>query len=535
MIVYFSRIVLALLLVQPLLSFGQDQSAPPITLESPYNTILVHLYYLQEDSYEPSKAAKVFHNIDSSQAIQTAIQLKQVLDGNGLYVHLNLVPQETDYLDSISQKAFYTPFPEELPAVYLEKEDGKWYYSKSTVKGVPKLHKKVYPFGTNFIVDRLKNANQQKVFGLALWQYLSLLILVVIGWLLNQGLKLIVKPLVKKILQKFLDEGDRSKQLLLKITSAVSMLIIVYVIRLLLPVVQLPIEAAQFSVLALRILMTVLFVVLALRVLDLVMSFFEKYAQQTHHKMDEQLIPIIRRTFWFLFVIGGAIQILRLLDVNVTALIAGISIGGLALALAAQDTVKNLIGSLMIFIDQPFQIDDYIEWGGMAGTVVEVGFRTTRIKTSDTSIIAVPNGTIANNAITNKGMRTYRLFRGELGLDYNTSNIQIRSFLTGVKKILDQHPMVVEGMNLVHLTALADSSINITYRAYLNLSDYGEELAVKEHLLLTFMALAEKLDISFAYPSSTVYLEATNKKEISKEDDFDQKVNEFIKKLDYNR
>ncbi len=506
--------ILFLIFLLPSLALSQSQSAPSIDLDSPYNTMFVHLYYLQADSYQPELAAKTIQGLDSLSAIEAAIELKQVLDGKGLYIHLNLLPQQNDYLDSISQQPFYTPFPKELPAVYLEKTNGKWYFSNETIKKIPGLHKKVYPFGTDFIVNLIPGGGQQRFLGLAFWQYLSIAILLLFAWLFNQIVSTVIRPLIKKGLKRFLDEGDKSKQLVLSIARFVSLILITYLVRLLLPIVQLPIGMAKVSVLALNVVLTVFFVLLALRILDLIMTFFGRYARQTNHKMDEQLIPIIRRAFWFLFVIGGLVQVLRLLDVNVTALIAGISIGGLALALAAQDTVKNLIGSLMIFIDQPFQIDDYIEWGGMAGTVVEVGFRTTRIKTSDTSIIAVPNGTIANNAVTNKGMRTYRLFNGILGLKYNTSQEAIRFYIKGLHGILDKHPAILQENKYVHLTALADSSISVTYKAYIDLKNFESELQIKEDLLMAFMALAEKLKIEFAFPSSSIYVEMTPDKPI---------------------
>ena len=470
--------------------------------------MLVHLHYLQEDTYRPELAAQTIYGIeDSVKAMETAIQLKQILDGNGLFVHLNLLPQQNEYIDSISQRAFYTPFPAELPEVYLEKITDKWYYSSETVKKVPALHKKVYPFGTDVIVNLLPGFGQNKFLGLAVWQYLSIALILLLAWLFHKIVTTLVRPFVKRILRKFLDEGDQSKLLLLKISRIVSIIIITYLVRLMLPIVQLPIQISKIAVTGLKIFLTFLFVLLALRVLDLIMTFFKQFAQQTNQKMDDQLIPIVHRTFWFLFVIGGIIQVLRLLDVNVTALIAGISIGGLALALAAQDTVKNLIGSLMIFIDKPFQIGDYIEWGGMAGSVEEVGFRTTRIKTSDTSIISVPNGTIANNAVNNKGMRTYRLFTGTLGLNYDTKSLALDHMIKGITGLFEKHPFIQPDTFYAHLTGLGDSAIVITYKAYIILNDFNSELRIKEELLLAFMKLAEELQIEFAFPSTSVYIE----------------------------
>ena len=199
-------------------------------------------------------------------------------------------------------------------------------------------------------------------------------------------------------------------------------------------------------------------------------------------------------------ILWAIFQALNLLEVNVTALIAGVSIGGLAIALAAQDTVKNLIGSAMIFVDKPFQIGDFIDLGGFAGTVEEVGFRTTRIRKSDSSIVAVPNGVIANQAITNLGVRVYRLFQTQLGVVYGTSPEAIQLFTDSLKQLIEAHPNTQKEGYYVHLTTLADSSLGIMFRVALDVPDYATELKVKEQLLLSILRIANTLGISFAFP-----------------------------------
>ena len=166
---------------------AQEEGAPEATLESPYNTIYVHLYYLQSESYNPAKAAVTISRTvkDSSERVKMAIQLKQILDGQGLYVHLNLLPQESDFIDTISNKHFYTPFPEKLPEVYLEKLSGKWYYSAETVRNIPKMHKNTYPFGTDRLLNLFPNTGESKFLGLDLWQYFAIAILTDFSYLQN--------------------------------------------------------------------------------------------------------------------------------------------------------------------------------------------------------------------------------------------------------------------------------------------------------------------------------------------------------------
>jgi MscS family membrane protein len=502
---------LFVILLPFLVSFSvqaQSDDGPDVTLESPYNTIYAHLYYLQPDSYRPALAAKTLYGIaDSTKAVKAAIKLKQILDGKGLYVQPNLLPQEPNYIDSLTEKPFYTPFPNELPEVFLEKIDDKWYYSKLSVDQIPVLHKSVYPFGADLLLKIMPRFGHNKILGLAIWQYLGILILLLLAFIAHFMLSRILSPVVRRLSRSKLYPSLISTDLIWKIARYVSLFFIVRLIGLFLPALQLPIAASSFGVTTIKVVSTILIVIIALRILDIIMLYATRATTKTENKLDEQLMPIVTRILQAMIIIGGIIQILRMLDVNVTALIAGVSIGGLALALAAQDTVKNLIGSAMIFIDRPFQIGDYIQGGGVEGTVVEVGFRTTRIKQIDSSIIAVPNGNIANMAITNLGVREFRLLNMNLGLTYDTSPEAIEQFIVALKELIESHPKTLKEGYYVHLKNLSDSSLDIMFRVYLKVEDYATELITKEELMLSILRLAEQKGVSFAFPSTSVYIE----------------------------
>jgi MscS family membrane protein len=517
--------------------FAQDDVAPQLTLESPYNTMFVHLYYLQTDSYEPAKAAVTISRTvkDSAERVKTAIQLKQILDGQGLYVRLNLLPQQTDYIDTISKKHFYTPFPEKMPEIYLEKIKSKWFYSAETIRKIPSLHKKTYPFGTARLLNLFPKSGQTRFLGLDLWQYAAIAILLVVVWLGRMILSRLLLPVITGIVRSRVKFEKIDNEKVLKIAHSVSLLFLVWVVRTLMPVLQLPIVIAEFSILALNIIMTVVTVLVFLRIAGLIMSYASKFALDTESKMDEQLMPILSRIFQMIIILGGIIKILSLLNVNVTALIAGVSIGGLALALAAQDTVKNLIGSAMIFFDKPFQIGDYIAGSGFEGTIVEVGFRTTRIQEIDTTIISVPNGSIANMVIANKGMRITRLFMLNIGVTYDTPPSLIEKFLEGLKTIIMNYPQTVKENFYVNFNNLEASSLNILFRVSLLVPDYAGEQQAREDLILGIMRLAESLGVRFAFPSSTLYMEEFPEKKSNvppyntNSDELNSKIDAFVK------
>lgn len=501
-------LLLFVLLVSSPSVWSQEEVPPPVTLETPYNTIYVHLYYLQDDSYEPEKAAQTIYGIsDSTRAQRLAIKLKQVFDGKGLYIHLNQLPQEPDYTDTTKQKHYYTPFPNQLPGVYLERIDNSWYYSRETVGQIEELHNSVYPFGTDFLINLFPKFGQQQFLGLYLWQIFGALILVLVVFVIHFFLSRLLNPLVNRLSQSKLYPSLVDKSLTWRLARLLSILLLLQMLKLLLPLLQLPIEASSFVLNTLRILSTAVLLAISLRIIDIIFLYVQRFTSNTDHKMDDQLLPIVKRMVQVVVFIFAIIQILRLLDVNITALIAGIGIGGLALALAAQDTVKNLIGSAMIFIDRPFQIGDWIVGDGFEGGVKEVGFRTTRIQTIDSSIISVPNGTIANLSVTNLGMRTYRLYNATIGVTYDTPAEKIELFMQGMEQMVLAHPMMANEGYLIRFRAFADSSLNIVFRARIMTDDFGVETKVGEEINLALLRLAKVIGVSFAFPSRSLYIE----------------------------
>jgi MscS family membrane protein len=252
--------------------------------------------------------------------------------------------------------------------------------------------------------------------------------------------------------------------------------------------------------------MTLIFMMMGFTLVNIFTSRAKALTENTESKMDDQLLPIVSRMGKMAIIIISTFYILDLLNVNVTALIAGISIGGLALALAAKDTVQNLFGSAMIFIDRPFQVGDYIIAGGHEGTVVEVGFRSTRIMNIDTSIVSIPNGAMADMPLTNLGVRLSRLFNITIGVTYETPPDLIQAYIDRLKKLILDHPKTNDDPFYVHLRELADSSINIMFRCQIQVGSFAEDVQIKEELLFSIIRIAEEMGVEFAYPTTTIHM-----------------------------
>ncbi len=501
------RLVLLFLFV--LFSSGLSaQTAPEVTLESPYNTVYSHLYYLQSDSYRPELAARtIYLPGDSVRAKELAIMLKQILDGKALFVKLEEVPDNPDHFDTLSGKNIYKLFPKELPQVYVEKIAGKWYYSEVTANAIPALHKAVYPWGTDALIKLFPVEEQGSFLGLKAWQWVGMVLLVLVASLVFLLLSRLMRPLVRFAVRSKYSRPIEDKSQLFIIANRVALLGVGWSVMKLLPALQLPIGAMVWLYRGIEIAVVILFAMLLLSILEIVRTYALRYALSTENKLDEQLLPILYRSAQIILIIGAIIYILSLLEVNVTALIAGVSIGGLALALAAQDTVKNLIGSAMIFFDKPFQIGDWIVMSGIEGEVVEVGFRSTRLQTVDSSIVSVPNNEISTAAITNMGVRRYRMFKATLGVTYDTPPALLQAFIHGLRQLIEMHPLTKKDNYLVYFHSFGDSSLNIYFRTHIAVATFKEELQEREKLALGILELANQLGVRFAFPTQTIFVE----------------------------
>lgn len=498
-----------LLLLLPLSLGAQSGQEVPVTLETPYNAVYVHLYYLQESNYQPEVAARTLYGVsDSLRAVKLAVQLKQVLDGKGLYVRLNTLPRDPDYQeDTLSNQYYYTLFPEELPEVYLERIEGRWYYSRETVNLIPELHNQVFPFGTDFLMNLLPKTGQQDLLGLKVWQWLGLLILLVLATVVHFLLSWGLNPIVKRLSRFKAFPELVSRELIRKIARYASIFIILRLILVFLPTLQLPVEAASFAVTTIRLISVIMVVLIGLRMVEILVLYLDRRTRETVSRLDEQLVPIIEGVLQFLVIVAGVIQGLRILDVNITALIAGLSIGAVAIGLAAKDTVANVFGSLMIFLDKPFQIGDWIHYSGIDGTVEKVGIRATRVRTFANSLVYIPNGALTNSTINNYGLRVYRRFSTKIAITYDTPPHLIEKFVEGMKEIVANHPKTRKDYYEIHLNDFGANALNILFYIFFHVPSWSEELRARHEIMLAIIQLARELGVRFAFPTSTIHIE----------------------------
>ena len=247
-------------------------------------------------------------------------------------------------------------------------------------------------------------------------------------------------------------------------------------------------------------------VLVGFRLVDAAADYWREVASETDSKLDDQLVPLAR-TAGKLFVgaIGG-VFILQNLDVNITSLIAGLGLGGLAVALAAQDTLKNLLGGATILADKPFQVGDWVIVGDIEGTVEQVGFRSTRVRTFADSLITVPNARITDTAVNNMGQRTWRRYYTTVGIAYHTDPDRIQAFVEGIRAIVRSNQSMRHDYYIVELHSFGASSLNIMVYTFIGASNWNEELRTRHVFNLDIIRLAQELQVEFAFPTQTLHI-----------------------------
>jgi MscS family membrane protein len=370
----------------------EGATTPAHDLSSPYSAIYTHLFFLQDGSYQPEVAARSFlqPGISEQEAMEAAIRLKQVYDGRGYYIQMASLPVDPAYTDSVSGRQVFQPVPQ-LPDIYLERMGNQWLYSMGSIESIERLHREVFPFGTDVLLDLLPRAGTYTFMGLYLWQHLGILAIILAGFLLYKLFSFAFSRLLYRGATK-LGYTRLVRPYLLPVARPLSLFVVFLFVMVIFPVLQLPAEIARYFSYGFRAVLPFFAVLVFYKLVDVFSLYLESLAGKGDSSLDNHVIPLIRKVLRVFVVVVGGLFILQNLDVNITALLAGISIGGLALALAAQDTLKNFFGSLMIFIDKPFSVGHWITSGDLDGTVEEVGFRSTRIRTFRNSLTYVPNG-----------------------------------------------------------------------------------------------------------------------------------------------
>jgi MscS family membrane protein len=267
-----------------------------------------------------------------------------------------------------------------------------------------------------------------------------------------------------------------------------------------------PVNVRGFSFGVLSILVIVTLSWLLFKLIDAVSMYFESITKKTKSPLDDQLVPIVRKSLKVFFGILAFVFAVQNLGYSVASLLAGLGIGGLAVALAAQDTISNFFGSVTILLDRPFSVGDWIETGGEEGVVEEIGFRSTRIRTFGKTELSIPNSTLANSVINNWSRMPIRRVKMTVGVTYESSADQMNEAVEGIRQILRDHKEVYQDFFLVNFTDFGSSSLDIFVYYFTTTTVWAEYLRIRQEVNVSIMRLLESLGMEVAFPTRTVYL-----------------------------
>ncbi len=393
---------------------------------------------------------------------------------------------------------------------------GEYLFSAATVAGIKEFYNQVKhkPYlpgtggGANFrepwFQSNVPSWLKTEYILFPTWQWLGLLVVIFAGYL-SRHLSTILLKIVDKAARHSKTEWDDRLIAAARAPSGWIVAAIVWYIGISMLRIEGP--PHTFMILAVRAAFCVALIWLLYRLSEIFTIFLERFTERTDNDFDNSLVPLVRRALRTFIVVFGVLISMQNLGFNVMSVLAGLGLGGLALALAAQDTCANFFGSLMILIDRPFKIGDVIRIGGDLGVVEQIGFRSTRIRTFEDSLLNVPNSKLANEQIDNLGKRRYRRTMTKLGLTYDTPPEKLEAFAEGLKNILKANPKVRKDYFITAFTEFADFSLNILLMYFVEVDSYEEEMAERHRIFIQALRLAEEIGVSFAFPTQSIFLE----------------------------
>jgi len=251
--------------------------------------------------------------------------------------------------------------------------------------------------------------------------------------------------------------------------------------------------------------LTLLIIYLLARAVDAMVAILKVRAAKTPSPLDDQLVPLGGKVIkGFIWGIGLLLFLQNVLDYNISSLIAGLGVGGVAIAFAAQDTIANIFGAVMIFVDRPFKVGDAVSLEGYEGAIETIGLRSTRVRTWDGTLVIIPNKTVAATNITNLAARPTRRTNFTIGLVYDTPTEKLERALAILRDVMATHPSTAESR--AYFNRFGDFSLNILVQHWCNVMDYEIYLRSMEEMNLAIKGRFEEEGIEFAFPTQTIQM-----------------------------
>ncbi len=493
---------------------ADDPLEDPLGRETPRSTVTGLLQALADGDYnraanyfaDPDVEVAVAKGTESAQAA-LARKLQLALDRGGTlkpFAALSNDPAGTlndglpanlEQIGSLGQEEEATPIL--LEQVTVEDGQNQWRIASQTAQAI-----------TEFVppeaVAEAEEADEVSVAGAPWSDWLLLIAIAIVAFVFFR----VASGLLLKLLRKFVTDYEANPvyRFIHAALPPLSLYLVVVTFYLVSSDLQVSIVARQTLLRYAGIVAWIALAWFALRLIDAIARVLTGRMHRAERRQAATIVTFIRRGAKIALLVIAFIAVLDTIGLDVTTGIAALGIGGLALALGAQKTIENLVGSVTLIADRPVQVGDFAKIGDVIGTVEDIGMRSTLVRTNNRTLVSIPNGNLASERIENYAVRDRFLFHQTLGVTYDTTADQIERLLTELRAILHDDENIIDEDARVRFHAFGDSSLHIEFFLYFRTRSFPESLEMQEVLLFSIMRKLDELGIGIAFPTRTVML-----------------------------
>lgn len=387
-----------------------------------------------------------------------------------------------------------------LDRVHRPNEPAIWLFSSESIHTIPDIYAEIgEPSLTKLFPAPLLNI---RILSLPLWRWIVVLLALTLAMFLAKWVALGLIPLLRPVFRRF--TGEELDQRITSLRGPLRLIFLALAIRLL-GVVALSLLGRQFWTNAAEIIAVFGFGWFATQFSDIVSDLTSRKLLRRQAPGKLAIVALSRRLFKILVIFVVGIILLRDAGVNVTAMLAGLGVGGIALALAAQKTLENLFGGISLIMREAIRVGDFCKVADQMGTVEDIGLGSTRLRTPDRTLVSVPNAQISQMSLENVSLRDKFWLHHTLGLRRDTSPDQMRYVLTNIEKLLCSHPKVEPDSARIQFLKFGTSSLDAEISAYVQVGDFVEFLKLQQDLLLQVMDIVAASGTSIAVPAQMNY------------------------------
>jgi MscS family membrane protein len=380
-------------------------------------------------------------------------------------------------------------------------EPALWQFSAETIEDVLSINPE-----SDLIIDKVlpEVLKERKLGGVPVGHWLAVVVLIMVAYLLAWSVVSLVSLIIRVVWKQARDE--KTALVIKAFELPFRLYLTVWVFVAMSQEVGISILVRQrFSVITVTV-GIVSILMLLWRIADLVSIYTRDRMTKRKRVSAISIIMFLRRTAKIAIVVFGIIAVLGALGVDVTAGLAALGIGGIALALGAQKTMENFVGSVTLIADQPIRVGDWCKIGDISGTVESIGMRSTRLRTSARTIVTIPNGEFSSSRIENFAHRDRFLFNPVFYFRMETTPDQMRYLLVELRAMLYAHPKVLDTPPIVRFTGITSNSLKVDVTSYVEAPNWDVAQEIHEDLLLRMMDIVALSGTDFAYPSQTIYV-----------------------------